>query len=127
MANLIAAAEARAARGDYAGAREIAQQAQRADALDYRPIYLLAQLAEIEGDDAEALRKLAQVLYLAPHFIPACLDTAAHLERLGDPDRAMRHRRAARRLLEAQPDEQAMQPPYQACASAPSRPISTNC
>lgn len=113
QANLIAAAEARAARGDYAGAREMAQQAQRADALDYRPIYLLAQLAEIDGDDAEALRKLAQVLYLAPHFIPACLDTAAHLERLGDPDRAMRHRRAARRLLEPEPDDQAMQPPYQ--------------
>lgn len=111
--DLVAAAEARAARGDYAGATEIARQAQHAATLDHRPIYLLAQLAEIEGDHAEALRKLAQVLYLAPDFIPACLDTAAHLERLGNLDRAMRHRRAARRLLESQPDERAMQPPYQ--------------
>jgi tetratricopeptide (TPR) repeat protein len=113
MANQIAAAEARAASGDYAGAREIAHQARRTDDLDFRPVYLLAQLAELEGDDAEAVRQLAQVLYLAPDYIPACLDTAAHLERLGDPNRAMRHRRAARRLLEAQADEQALQPPYQ--------------
>ncbi len=109
----LAAAETCAARGDYARACDLAREAQRAAPLDYRPVYLLAQLAEIEGDNAEALRRLSQVLYLAPDFVPACLDTAAHLERLGETDRAMRHRRAARRLLEAQPDEQAMEPPYQ--------------
>ena len=110
----LAMAEVHAAQGDYARAAEFARQAQQADALDYRPLYLLAQIAEMQGDDGEARRRLAQVLYLAPDFVPACLDTAAYLERQGDTERATRHRRAARRLLDRQPDEQTMEPPYQA-------------
>lgn len=113
IAELLAAAEASAAIGDYAHAGELARQARGRDALDYRPVYLLAQLAELESDDATAVRLLAEVLYLDPHFIPAYLDSAAHLERLGATDRAMRHRHAARRLLETIPNEQALPAPYQ--------------
>lgn len=79
----------------------------------FSPPYLLAQLASLENDDAEAVRQLTRVLYLEPGFIPAYLDSAAHLERLGATDRAMRHRHAAHRLLETQADEQALPAPYQ--------------
>lgn len=75
------------------------------------PVQLQAQLAEIDDDLPEAMRLLSRVLYLAPDFIPAYLDCAANLERLDAPERARRHRRAARRLLADRGDDQPL-PPY---------------
>ena len=110
---LIGRAAQAAERGDYATATNAAMRARQLTPVDYRPVYLLAQLAELQDDHVEAQRLLAAVLYLAPEFIPAYLDAAAQSDRLKQAASALRHRRAARRLLSQLPPDEALSPPYQ--------------
>jgi chemotaxis protein methyltransferase CheR len=110
--SMLADAEACAAAGDYPRATEQARTAACAAPLDHRPVYLLAQLAELEGRHAEALGHLKHVLYLAPEHLPAYLDAAVLHERLGEPERARRHRQAARRLLDACTVDAPLPAPY---------------
>jgi chemotaxis protein methyltransferase CheR len=91
--------------GLYDQAALICQQASEIDSLAAQPIYLLAQIRELQGDTEQAKVLLLKVIYLAPEFVAAYLDLAEILDGQNDRARATRMRRAAVELLQALPPQ----------------------
>ncbi len=89
------------------GRREQAEQACRAliagDPPRAEPHYLLALLAQEQGDYASAKTLLKKVIYLDASLIAAYLELSDLYEREGDSERAARMRRTALGLLRALP------------------------
>jgi len=103
-------AQALADRGDYKAAEDTCREALNADILQPAPHFLLAQLAQLQGNYQEAEAQLNQTLYLAPDHIAAHLELAALLERAGQPERAQAQRRTACDLLRRLPADARMEP-----------------
>jgi chemotaxis protein methyltransferase CheR len=86
------------------------------DALDARPHYLLAQLAQQRGDLAQAMRELKKVIYLDPGCIAAYLQLGALHDQSGDDARARRMYQTARAALKKLPP-QALVVPHRASSA----------
>jgi chemotaxis protein methyltransferase CheR len=79
-------------------------------ALDPRPYYLLAQLAQERGDPIRAKALLDKVIYLDPAFVAAYLELGALHAQAGEHERARRMFEAARTALSAVPGTSAVVP-----------------
>jgi chemotaxis protein methyltransferase CheR len=75
------------------------------DALDARPYYLLAQLAQQRGDLPQAMLLLKKAIYLEPGCIAAYLELGALHGQAGDGARARRMYQTARAALKKLPQE----------------------
>ncbi|MBI4665178.1 MAG: tetratricopeptide repeat protein [Nitrospinae bacterium] len=105
------AARAMANTGDHKTAAAYLERAVAADWNSVEPHYLLANIAEENGDRAKAKEELNKVIYLAPKYIPAYMDMAAIHENENDFDRARKMRLSALAVLKAGP-EKALIAPY---------------
>jgi chemotaxis protein methyltransferase CheR len=79
-------------------------------ALDPRPYYLLAQLAQERGDEMQAKTLLTKVIYLDPSFIAAYLELGTLHAQAGERDRARRMYQTARAALSKLPAQVAVAP-----------------
>jgi chemotaxis protein methyltransferase CheR len=75
------------------------------DCLAEEPYYLLAQIAEVQGDNATAKSFLKKILYLSPAAVTAHLELAALYAREQDLSRAGKMLSLALELLKALPAE----------------------
>jgi len=67
------------------------------------PYFLLAQIAEEQGQWSEAKELLKKSLYVAPQFVPAYLELASVYDRERNADRAAKLRASALELLKVLP------------------------
>jgi chemotaxis protein methyltransferase CheR len=86
-------------RGMPAEAERDCRKASALDALDPRPYYLLAQLAQERGDPLQAKSLLKKVVYLDPFHIPAYLELGALYAQTDDHPRSRRMYETARAAL----------------------------
>lgn len=115
--SLMQAAWRHADAGMLAAAQRDCAAASMSDALDPRPHYLLAQLAQQRGDVAQAVRLLNKVLYLDPGCIAAYLELGALHAQVGDAARARRMHRTARAALKKLPPQTTVAPYRESNAS----------
>ena len=114
-APLIKQARALADKGEFEQAEQLCRQILSTDTLDTSACFLLAQLAQVKGDDKLAISLLNKALYLDHRFVAAHLELAALYERAGDMPRAHALRRAALALMRALPADEMIEP-YDATA-----------
>ena len=107
---LMQAARRHADRGMPEAAEQDCRNAITLDALDARPYYLLAQLAQERAAPAEAKRLLNKVVYLDPSFIAAYLDLAALHAQNGELERSRRMYESARTALRKLPAQAEVAP-----------------
>lgn len=100
-----------AERGESEAARQWCQRALAADVLQPLAYYVLAQLAEDEGEPALALELLQRVSFLDPNLHAAQLDLATAYERNGEARRARQTRQAVLAGLTALPPATIIDPP----------------
>ncbi|MEK6759521.1 MAG: CheR family methyltransferase [Deltaproteobacteria bacterium] len=81
--------------GDTKKAKEWLLAASKADPLAPEPYYLLALIAEQDGDHPRAKEVLNKIMYLRSGFVAAYIELASIYESEGDVDRARRLRLAA--------------------------------
>jgi chemotaxis protein methyltransferase CheR len=91
--------------GHYEAAIRACQQALGRDALAEKPYYLLAQIAEVQGDIAAAKNFLKRILYLAPTSVTAHIELGALYAKERDLSRARRMFHLALELLKALPPD----------------------
>lgn len=92
-------AEAHANLSRYEEARQYCRQALDLDRLAVRPYYLLAHIAQEQGQREEARDYLKKAIYLQPRFVEGYLDLADLHEAEGDELRAKQLRSTALKLL----------------------------
>ena len=107
---LMQAAWGLANRGACDAAAAACRNATAIAALDPRPYYLLAQLAQERGNAEEAKTMLKKVIYLESSFIAAYLELGALYEKEGDAERARRMRQNARSELKKLPAQAVVEP-----------------
>jgi len=100
---LLQAAWRHADRGMRDAAEQDCRQAIALDALDPRPYYLLAQLAQERADPMQAKTLLTKAIYLDPTFIAAYLELGALHAQNGDQGRSRRMYETARAALRKLP------------------------
>lgn len=110
VAELLATARQFADRGDYDRAERTCRQALAATPLSAAPHFLLAQLAQLRGDFAQAEELLDKTLYLDPRCVAAYLELAALCERADRLPRARTLRRAAQEIVRAMPADAVIDP-----------------
>ena len=103
-------AQAHANLGAYEQAARGCEAALALDCFAVHPYYLLATIAEEQGDLAQAKNCLKRVLYLAPSSIAAYLELAALYEKERDAVRARKMRATALELLATLPPEVTIHP-----------------
>lgn len=81
--------------GDTKKSKELLDAASRADPLAPEPYYLLALIAEQDGDHEGAKERLMRVLYLKSGFVAAYLELASIYESEGDAVKAKKLRLTA--------------------------------
>jgi len=114
---LMLAAWRHADRGMPDAAEQDCRKAIAQAALDPRPYYLLAQLAQERGDEMQAKTLLKKVIYLDPSFIAAYLELGALHAQASESDRARRMYETARAALGKLPAQAAV-PPYRESTAA---------
>jgi chemotaxis protein methyltransferase CheR len=103
--------------GHYEAAIRSCQLALTRDALAEKPYFLLAQIAEVQGNIAAAKNFLKRILYLAPASVTAYLELGALYAREQDLPRAGKMLNIALELLEGLPPEAAIEPFADLCAA----------
>jgi chemotaxis protein methyltransferase CheR len=96
--------------GHYEAAIHSCQLALTRDALAEKPYYLLAQIAEVQGNLEAAKNFLKKVLYLAPASVAAHLELGALYAKEHDLARAWKLLNGARELLQALPADAVIEP-----------------
>jgi chemotaxis protein methyltransferase CheR len=96
--------------GQYESAIRSCQLALSKDALAEKPYYLLAQIAEVQGDIAAAKNFLKKILYVAPASVTAHLELAALYAKGHDLPRACKLLNLALELLKALPPDAVIEP-----------------
>jgi chemotaxis protein methyltransferase CheR len=96
--------------GHYEAAIRSCQLALTGDALAEKPYYLLAQIAEVQGNIAAAKNFLKKILYLAPASVTAHLELGALYGREQDLPRAWKMLNLALELLKALPPDAVIEP-----------------
>lgn len=99
-------AEAYANLGDYAKAKQACQEALQLDPLAIDPYYLLAQVAEVQGDLDGAKVFLKRIIYLAPTSVYAYFELGALYRREGNVKQAQKLWRSGLELLQGLPHDQ---------------------
>ncbi len=97
-------AEAHANLGRYAEALSACQQAIQLQPLRVEPLYLLAHLAEENGDTEQAKTLLKKIIYLDPKAVAAYLELMIIYRRQGDVKRATKQLHHALILLSTMPE-----------------------
>lgn len=105
VVSLLTAAHQHADRGAYAQAEQACLDAINLDPLAAGPHFLLAQLAQLHGDFAQAEELLNKTLYLDSHFVAAYLELAALHTRAGRSAQAQTLRRIALDVLDRLPGD----------------------
>jgi chemotaxis protein methyltransferase CheR len=96
--------------GDYEAARRYCTLALAQDSLAEKPYYLLAQIAEAQGDIAAAKNFLKKILYLSPTAVPAHLELGALYAREDDISRAWKVLNLALEHLKGLPADTIIEP-----------------
>lgn len=99
-------AEAYANLGDYSKANQACQDALQIDPLAIDPYYLLAQIAEVQGDLDGAKVFLKRIIYLAPTSVYAYFELGALYRREGNMKQAQKLWRSGLDLLQNLPGDQ---------------------
>ena len=108
--DLLASAHAFADRGDYDQAAQACRSALTVAPLAPEPHFLLAQLAQLNGDFDRARELLDKTLYLDHRNVAATLELAALCERQENLLRAQTLRRAALDIVRALPGDAVIEP-----------------
>jgi chemotaxis protein methyltransferase CheR len=108
--DLLAAARESADRGGYGFAEQACRRALAVAPLAPAPHFLLAQLAQLRGDFAQAGELLDKTLYLDPSNVAAHLELAALCERAENLARAQTLRRAALDIVRRLPGDATIEP-----------------
>ena len=108
--DLLASAHSFADRGEYDQAGQVCRQALAVAPLAPEPHFLLAQLAQLNGDFEQARQLLDKTLYLDPRSVAATLELAALCERTENLPRAQTLRRAALDIVRALPGNAVIEP-----------------
>ncbi|MDZ4255339.1 MAG: CheR family methyltransferase [Sulfuritalea sp.] len=108
--DLLAAARQFADRGEYDNAMQACRQALIAAPLAPGPHFLLAQLAQLDGEFERAGELLDKTLYLDSGCVAAYLELAALCERADKLPRAQSLRRAALDIVRALPGDAVVEP-----------------
>lgn len=103
-------AEAYANLGDHDAAAAWCRKAIEADSLGALPYYLLAHIAEEQGDLPQAKELLKKVVYLSPGLVMIYLELGALYERDQDLAKAQSMRDAATELLAVLPTDASVDP-----------------
>ena len=106
--NYLKAAENHADSGEYAEALSACQYAIQLQPFRVEPLYLLAHLAEENGDPEQAKILLKKIIYLDPNAAAAYLELAMIYQQQGDPKRATKQLHHAFLLLSTMPDSAAI-------------------
>jgi len=106
----LAAAHEFADRGEYGLAEQACRQILAVAPLAPEPYFLLAQLAQLRGDFAQAGGLLDKALYLVPGSVAAHLEMAALCERADNLPRAQALRRAALDIVRRLPGDAVIEP-----------------
>lgn len=109
-------AQAFANLGDWGQAIEYCQQALKIDS-SVSPYYLLAHIAEEQGDRTKAKDLFKKIIYLAPSSIAGYLEIGALYASEGDATRARKMRSTALELLKKLPADSAVEYQGQAIAN----------
>jgi chemotaxis protein methyltransferase CheR len=96
--------------GHYEAAIRFCQLALTRDALADKPYYLLAQIAEVQGNLTAAKNFLKKILYLAPASVTGHLELGALYVREQDLPRAWKMLNLALELLKALPPDAVIEP-----------------
>jgi chemotaxis protein methyltransferase CheR len=96
--------------GRYDAARRSCQLALTTNALAEKPYYLLAQIAEVQGNIVDAKNFLKKILYIAPASVAAHLELGALYAKDQDLPRARKMLNRALELLEALPPDAVIEP-----------------
>jgi chemotaxis protein methyltransferase CheR len=96
--------------GRYEAAVRVCQQALTRDVLAEKPYYLLAQIAEVQGNLTAAKNFLKKILYVAPASVTAHLELGALYSREQDIPRARKMLNLALELLKALPPDAVIEP-----------------
>ncbi len=96
--------------GDYEAAIRSCQLALTRDALTEKPYYLLAQIAEVQGNIAAAKNFLKKILYVAPASVTAHLELGALYVKEQDLPRAWKMLNLALELLKTLPPDAVIEP-----------------
>lgn len=103
-------AQAYANSGDYDNAEVCCQRALKINSDSADPYFLLANIAEIKGNDEEAIHLFIKTIYLNPYFIAAYCELSGLYERQNDGLRAKKFRNTAIELLVPLPCSALVQP-----------------
>lgn len=104
-AALLNEARSQAERGEFDLAEQSCRQVLVAHPLAAEAYFLLAQLANVRGDDRQEKEYLNKSLYLDSHFVAPHMQLAALYERAGEMQRAQKLRHAAYGIVSAMPAE----------------------
>jgi len=104
-AALLYEARLQAERGEFELAEQSCLQILAAFPLTAEAYFLLAQLANIRGDDSQEKECLNKAIYLDSHFVAPHMQLAALYERAGEMPRAQKLRHAAYGIVSAMPAE----------------------
>ena len=107
---LLTTARSHADRGEYTQAEEICHQALTIAPLLAMPHFLMAQVAQLQGNFQRATDMLEKTLYLEPDNTAALLELASLYERSRNPARAKTLRRMALDLIRQLPSETMIDP-----------------
>jgi chemotaxis protein methyltransferase CheR len=99
-------AEAYANLGQYAHAIQACQQALQIDPLAIEPYYLLAQIAEEQGDIEGAKLFLKRIIYIEPNSVSAYIELGSIYMREGNRKQAQKTWRSLLEILQGLPQEQ---------------------
>ncbi|HEX8832917.1 MAG TPA: CheR family methyltransferase [Abditibacteriaceae bacterium] len=99
FAVLCVAAQAHANAGRYDLARSLCVRATKINGFASTPHFVMARIAEEEGDTDTAKELLRKVIYLSPNFVAPYLELSAIYGAEGDETRAGKMRETARDLL----------------------------
>lgn len=120
---LLTTAQALADRGEYHQAEQICHQILTLAPLLAAPHFLLAQVAQLQGNFRQAREHLEKTLYLAPDNTGALLELAALYERDENLARAASLRRTALNIVRELPGETLIEP-YEMTAAEIARRLS---
>jgi chemotaxis protein methyltransferase CheR len=96
--------------GRYDAAIRSCQLALTTNALVEKPYYLLAQIAEVQGNIVDAKNFLKKILYVAPASVAAHLELGALYAKEQDLPRARKMLHHALELLQALPPDTVIEP-----------------
>jgi chemotaxis protein methyltransferase CheR len=96
--------------GCYDAAIRSCQLALTANALAEKPYYLLAQIAEVQGNIADAKSFLKKILYVSPTAVAAHLELGALYAKEQDLPRAWKMLNRALELLQDLPPDTVIEP-----------------